>query len=107
MCPSGTFLPHAWFPKDKFDQVVEHNGWIFARKGEGYLALFSQHPYHWNDGSLASERVCPEDVGREILVPGKKNIWICQMGRKAEDGEFHHFVEKTVGRARKVQRNGS
>jgi len=26
-------------------KVVEKNGWIFARKGEGYLALRSQNPY--------------------------------------------------------------
>ena len=45
--PIKHFFTHAWLPKDKFDEVVEKNGWIFARKGEGYLALRSQNPYFW------------------------------------------------------------
>jgi hypothetical protein len=102
--PIRHFFTHAWFPKDKFDQVVERNGWIFARKGDGYLGLFSQNPYYWKEESQALGRISPEDAGREILVPGKKNIWICQMGRKAEDGEFNHFVEKTAAAA--VKFNG-
>lgn len=35
----------------------------------------------------------PEDTGREILVDGKRNIWVCQLGRKVEDGTFAEFVE--------------
>jgi hypothetical protein len=92
--PIRHFFTHAWLPKDKFDQVVERNGWVFARKDEGYLALHSRNQFHWNNGSPANLRKVAEDVGREIIAPGKKNIWICQMGRKAEDGEFSEFVEK-------------
>ena len=29
----------------------------------------------------------------EIIANGAQNIWICQMGRKAEDGAFADFVE--------------
>jgi hypothetical protein len=106
--PVRHFFTHAWLPKDKFDEVVESRGWIFARKGEGYLALRSRNPYFWNGekslqnrdeikkkfGFQGSWRENPEDLGREIIAPGKRNIWICQMGRKAEDGGFAGFVDK-------------
>jgi hypothetical protein len=122
--PIRYFYTHAWLPKDKFDEVVERQGWIFARKGEGYLALRSQKPYFWtaDDMSLRAyekqspvkwnaphsrrllRHTCPggrcqgraarNDTDNEILVDGAQNIWICQMGRKAEDGEFAEFVEK-------------
>ncbi len=94
--PVRHFYTHAWLPRDKFDEVVERDGWIFARKGEGYLALWSMQPYFWNDSGAAypgiSIRKSPEDFGREVIAPGRQNIWICQMGRRAEDGEFGDFV---------------
>ncbi|MCS7282355.1 MAG: hypothetical protein NZ769_03200, partial [Anaerolineae bacterium] len=94
--PIRHFYTHAWLPRDRFDEVVEADGWIFARKGEGYLALRSQHPYFWNegrpvDGPIAI-RLAEEDRGREVVVPGRHNIWICQLGRRAEDGDFAAFV---------------
>jgi hypothetical protein len=78
---------HAWLPRDQFDEVVERDGWVFARRGDGYLALRSQRPYHWQTEH-------GEDKGREIIVPGKRNAWICELGRRAVDGEFTDFVER-------------
>jgi hypothetical protein len=80
---------HAWLPRDRFDEVVERGGWILARKGDGYLALRSQQPYQWQDEP-------GEDQGREVLAPGKENVWICEMGRRAADGEFEDFVQRIV-----------
>jgi hypothetical protein len=112
--PIKHFYTHAWLPKDKFDEVIETNGWIFARKGDGYLALHSQHSYFWNEkdsprgrearqeelkksfASFATWRLDPEDMGREVIAPGEQNIWICQMGRNAEDGTFAEFAEKVA-----------
>jgi len=108
--PVRHFFTHAWLPRDKFDEVIEKNGWIFARKDEGYLALRSQKPYVWNQieprshGEHREEpvqnsvnSVSPwlkfEDSGREILVKGAQNIWLCQMGRKADDGTFEQFID--------------
>ena len=83
------FFTHAWLPRDRFDEVVEEDGWIFARKGTGYLALRSQHPYVWN--------VEPgEDQHREIIVKQPDNIWICEMGRQAIDGDFSSFIARLV-----------
>jgi hypothetical protein len=117
--PIRHFFTHAWLPNDKFDEVMEHNGWIFARKGDGYLALRSRNPYFWtNDDASLRGVIAPKqypvkrdsaddgrlprrqntaarnDIHNEIISDGAQNIWICQMGRNAEDGEFADFAEK-------------
>jgi len=102
--PVRHFYTHAWLPQDKFDQVEERADWIFARKGGGYLALRSQQPYFWNTADAAAPanrgaaamkwRTHVEDRGREVISPGARNIWICQLGRKADDGDFADFVER-------------
>ncbi|NIA14252.1 MAG: hypothetical protein GWP08_09225, partial [Nitrospiraceae bacterium] len=81
---------HAWVPRDAFDEVVERDGWIFARRGRGYLALRSQHPYRWQDKE-------GEDKDREVIVDGTKNVWICELGREAQDGPFTQFVDRIRG----------
>ncbi len=76
---------HAWLPKDKFDEVVERDGWIFARKGEGYLALRSRNPYRW-------QTEVGEDQNREIIAEGKSNIWLCELGSREQNGDFADFI---------------
>jgi hypothetical protein len=78
---------HAWLPRDRFDRVIEKNGWIFAQKGRGYLGLRSQNPYHWQEEP-------GEDQGREVIAPGKRNVWICEIGREAVDGTFEDFAAR-------------
>ncbi len=94
--PIKHFFTHAWLPKDKFDEVIEKSGWIFARKGEGYLALRSQNSYLWGTRSplLAGKRLGVRGSAEEIIVDAAQNIWLCQMGCKVDDGEFSDFVEK-------------
>jgi hypothetical protein len=77
---------HAWLPRDRFDAVQERGGWIFARKGAGYLALRSQRPYRWQDQP-------GEDQDREVIADGKTNIWICEMGSQEVYGSFDAFIE--------------
>jgi hypothetical protein len=78
---------HAWLPRDCFDEVRERAGWIFARRGDGYLGLRSQHPYRWQDAA-------GEDQRREVIADGTRNIWICELGRRADDGSFEDFVAR-------------
>ncbi|OGO33751.1 MAG: hypothetical protein A2W35_12355 [Chloroflexi bacterium RBG_16_57_11] len=80
---------HAWIPRDQFEEVIELEGWIFARLGEGFLGLLSQHPYRWHD-------LPGEDRGREVLAEGKDNIWICELGRRQVDGEFSQFIDRIL-----------
>jgi hypothetical protein len=75
---------HAYFPKWAFDEVIEQNGWIFGRIRDGYVALYSDQPYQWvTEGP---------DADQEIVAPGYKNVWICQLGRASVDGSFAAFV---------------
>ena len=85
--PNRLFFTHAWLPRDQFDQVWEQNGWIFARLGQGYLALRSQQPYHWQDQP-------GDDQNREVIADGRQNIWICELGRQAVDGPFEDFANR-------------
>jgi hypothetical protein len=81
---------HAYFPKWAFDEVREvpapgGGGWIFGRKGEGYIALYCHLPYQWQtQGPYANQ---------EIIALGRQNVWLVQMGRAAVDGEFSQFVQ--------------
>ena len=81
---------HAYFPKWAFDEVIEQNGWVFGRIGDGYVALYSEQHYEWvTEGT---------DAGQEIVAPGYKNIWITQLGRASVDGSFADFAS-TVANA--------
>lgn len=79
---------HAFFPRDRFDEIYEVRNWVFARKQDGYLALYSEHPCHWTrEGRWA---------GSELVCPHPQNVWLCQMGRRAEDGGFMAFISKML-----------
>ena len=77
---------HAWLPKEKFDEVVERAPWIFTRKGDGYLALCSKNPVTWETQHV-------RDRGSEIIAPGRRNVWLCELGSKRENGSFEQFME--------------
>ncbi len=84
---------HAYFPRWAFDQVVEApaeggGGWIFGRKGNAYVALYSHKPYQWQTEG--------PDAGQEVIAPGLENVWICQVGRRAVDGSFEEFIAGVV-----------
>jgi hypothetical protein len=65
---------------------VENNGWVFGRKGNAYIALRSQAPAEWSAKGVLG--------GEGLIANGRKNIWICQMGRLALDGPFLAWTEK-------------
>lgn len=79
-------MTHAWFPRDRMDQVVEQDGWFLGRKGDGYVALYSSQPCRWQDEG--------EFAGAELMADGAQNVWICELGRRETDGEFDAFVER-------------
>jgi len=77
---------HAWLPRNQFDEVVEREPWVFARKGDGYLALCSQQPTQW--GSPRGK-----DKEAELVADGRRNVWICELGSKRDNGTFEEFAE--------------
>lgn len=75
---------HAYFPQSEFDEVVTGTHWNFGRKGDGYVALYSGNPTVWQtEGKYA---------GSELRAGGYKNAWICELGRKEDNGSFGEFV---------------
>jgi hypothetical protein len=81
---------HAYFPVHAFDEVVlpEGAGWAFARKGDGYLAL-------WASRELTFIRT-GHSAYRELRAYGPHTAWLCQMGRAALDGDFAAFRERIL-----------
>jgi len=77
---------HAYFPICAFDEGAVRGRWAFARKGDGYLALGASQ-----DLSLIRTG---ESAYRDLRVNGRHTVWLCQMGRASEDGDFAAFQEK-------------
>ena len=79
---------HAYFPVYQFDETVFEGGWAFARKDQGYVAITA---------STGFELVKRGPDGyRELRAQGRKNVWICQMGRVEVDGDFRQFQKKVL-----------
>jgi hypothetical protein len=79
---------HAYFPSWAFDEYRLQDGWLFARKGDGYLALTAAcglEPVWRGPGAF-----------EEVRSHGRNNIWFVQMGRAAVDGDFAGFQEKVL-----------
>lgn len=89
---------HGHFPINEFDQVKEENGWVFGRKGHGYIALFSQHGYEWADTT--------DTLKKELICQETKNIWLCQMGSATENGDFSSFVKVITSSQLDFKNNG-
>jgi len=89
-----TWMTHLYFERDRFDEVVEKAGWLFARKGDGYVAVWSENGYEVG-------RLGPY-AGRELICRAANNAWVVECGRKKDNGSFADFVHAIV--ATKPQR---
>lgn len=81
-----TWISHLYFERDRFDEIVEREGWLCARKEDGYVAIWSEHGYEVG-------RLGPY-AGRELICRASRNAWIVECGRKADEGSFEAFVER-------------
>lgn len=86
----GLGFTHAYFPAAMFDEVALAGPWAFARKGEGYVAL-------WADGPLALVRTGPY-AEQELRSQGPGVAWAACIGRRAEDGDFAAFCRRLAER---------
>ena len=87
---------HVYFPREAFDEIVGQGNWVFGRKGEGYMGLYSQHPGRWvtdKDGKVI-----------ELRAEAADNIWLCEMGNAEQWSDFTTFVERVGGAS--VQADG-
>jgi hypothetical protein len=79
---------HAYFPAHAFDNYDVRDNWAFGRVGDGYIALSAMR------GIELQER--GDNAYRELRSPGTPNLWICQMGRKDQDGSFEAFIQSVL-----------
>ncbi len=70
---------HAYFPQWAFDEIKESGNWVFGRRNDSYLALYSYKDAWWESNI-------------ELRVEGKKNVWITELGGKNESGSFSDFI---------------
>jgi hypothetical protein len=86
---------HAYFPVHAFDEHAIRGGWAFGRAGDGYIALRAARGMDFQTGG--------ESAYRELRSTGSPNIWLCQMGRAAQDVSFGSFVEKVLAQPVKFE----
>ena len=79
---------HAYFPVDAFDEWRLADGWAFARKGDGYLAIRAALGMQLTQSG--------GQAYRELVSEGLHNVWLVQMGRAALDGTFQEFAQKVA-----------
>ena len=81
----GLGYTHAYFPTASFDAWHVDGAWAFARRRDGYVAL-------WGDGPLA---LTPDGrfARQELRSTGPSSAWLCTVGSAAEDGSFAAFRE--------------
>ncbi len=86
---------HAFFPRDRFDEVREEGEWRFGRKGDGYLAL-------WCDRPLVES----EDNDYELVAETTEGVFVVELGSAEEHGDFDAFVSAFADRVPTVDDEG-
>ncbi|MCY1060088.1 hypothetical protein [Nannocystis sp. SCPEA4] len=80
---------HAYFPVAHFDEVVQHDGWTFGRRGDGYVALYSHNPTSWRLDRPAVYR--NDGLPFDLVAAGDQNAWIVEVGDAAAWQDFATF----------------
>ena len=93
---------HLYFPKHEMDEVLEKDGFLFGRKGKGYIAVTALGESYWEPKDPALFRHVYGDEGQamfekaqdyEYIVQGHANVWAVEMGSEKEHGSFEAFVQ--------------
>ena len=79
---------HAYFPAHDFDEHVLRDGWAFARKGDGFVAITAAQ------GIEQTTRGLP--AYKELRSYGHQNTWLCMLGRAGVDNSFADFQDKIL-----------
>jgi hypothetical protein len=91
---------HAYFPQERFDEVVQQSGWTFGRKGNGYVALWSWRPMQWrtytDPGIFTHGLTKPFDL---VAPGGADDVWFTQVGDAVTFGDFARFRARVLAGA--------
>lgn len=86
---------HAYFPVAHFDEVHREAGWAFGRKGDGYIALYSELPTQWRRGQPEVFQNAGLDF--DLVAPGSAtNAWIVECGNAEGWGSFDAFRDAVL-----------
>jgi len=92
---------HAYLPQSRFDEVVRDGHWTFARKGDGFLALYSWRVPEWVDAEALGWATDGMDLPFDLKAPGgPDNVWIVECARAADwagSGGFAGFRAAVAG----------
>lgn len=90
---------HAYVPQDRFDEVVRDGNWTFARKGDGFVALWSWRAPEWRVYDPARNPMTGMTEPFDLVAPGgADNVWIVEIGDTDASGSFEEF-QASIGAA--------
>jgi hypothetical protein len=109
----GAWMSHCFLEPARFDEVrllpagsvaAPDGNWAFARVGNGYVGIWSQHGYHVGEGGqyAGRELVCEASAplrGRR----SDENTWIVEGGRAADWGSFEAFSDALQAASPRVE----
>jgi hypothetical protein len=94
---------HAWFPTERFDEVVRDGNWTFGRRGDGFVGLWSWREPEWRTYEAGEVFTDGLTEPFDLVAPGgPDNAWIVQVG-DAGEGDFATFQESLRSAAIDVQ----
>lgn len=97
---------HAYVPQDRFDEVIRQGRWTFARKDDGYVALWSWREPNWR---ATDPSVSPTDGQTQpfdlVAEGGADNVWIVEVGDPSVADSFADFVAGITASEPSVERD--
>lgn len=89
---------HAFFPQSRFDEVVQDGHWVFGRRGDGYVALWSWREPAFLDYTGTGWATDGMDLPFDLRAEGgPDNVWIVECGSRSEWGDFAAFRAALAG----------
>jgi hypothetical protein len=83
---------HAWMPEAFLDEVEEECNYIFARRGDVYIALIGKGPLEYIIPEQITKDGAADPPGRrEIIQHGRTTYWITELSTEAAEGAFSTF----------------
>ena len=79
-----------YFPIWAFDEVLQQGNWLFSRRLDGYIALYSDEPMNWVSDY-------------ELQTFGRKNAYIVELGSIDDYGSFANFTSSLLATRVNVQ----
>ena len=84
--PDDVAYTHAFIPRDRLDEVICDNRWLFVRSGRGYCAIWAASPPELRDKGAFG--------GCEWRLTGNPQHWVAVVGDAEIDGSFSAFCNR-------------